>query len=108
MLSREEMVAWVAIRYGATHAERRTTDGGFAYWIDTQPDAYLEGHDDAMTYGNGPIVVVKATGAAWYLASNPASMVVLHARSEAELKQLLREASYNPDAPNEIMGENRD
>jgi len=107
MLSHEQMVAWVAVRYGAKHAEKRTADGGFAYWVDTQPDAFHDGDQFAMTYGNGPAVVVKATGEAWFLASNPDSMPVYNARSEPELKQLLREAYYNPDVPDEVIGENR-
>lgn len=107
MLAHDEMVAWVAIRYGARHAEARTTDGGFAYWVSTQPDSYHDGQTETMTYGNGPVVIVKATGEAWRLASNPSSMQVFDARSAEELKQLLRDAGYDPDIPDEILGENR-
>jgi hypothetical protein len=107
MLSRDDVVAWVAIHYGPKHAEKRTSDGGFAYWVDTQPDSYHDGYHDAMTYGNGACVVVKRTGDAWYLASNPDSMGIYHARSERQLRRRLRGARYNPDIPDVIIGENR-
>ncbi|HEY7596250.1 MAG TPA: hypothetical protein VH969_24105 [Actinophytocola sp.] len=107
MVSRDEVVAWAAGRFGDRHAETRTVDGGFAFWVDTQPDTYHDGYPETMAYGNGPVVIVKATGEVWHLASNPATMPVLNARSEAELEELLREASYNPDIPDEILGESR-
>lgn len=105
MLSREVIVAWVAIRYGPKYAEKRTRDGGFAYWIDTQPDAFHDGYEDAMNFGNGPCVVVKRTGDVWFLASNPDSLPVYKATSERQLRRRLRAASYNPDIPDEIIGE---
>jgi hypothetical protein len=107
MVSREELVAWAAIRYGARFADERVTDHGFAFLVSTQPDGYHEGDQDAMTYGNGPVFVIKATGHAWFLASNPPSMLALGARSEAEFEQLLRDAYYDPDVPDEILGEER-
>ena len=107
MIARDEVVAWAAIRYGAKHAEERTVDGDFVYWVSTQPDAYHDGNRAAMTYGNGPAMVLKATGEVWRLASDPTSMQLYDARSEAELKRLMRKVGYNPDMPDEILGENR-
>jgi hypothetical protein len=107
MLSRADLVAWVEIRHGRKHAEKRVSDGGFAFWIDTQPDAFHDGDQFAMTYGNGPSVAVKATGHVWHLASNPDSVPVYDARSEDDLKARLREAHYDPDTPDEILGEDR-
>jgi hypothetical protein len=114
MLSREHIVAWVAVRYGPKHADRRTRDGGFAYWIDTQPDYLIDtqpntvhdGYEHTTSFGDGPCVVVKRTGDAWFLASNPDSLPVYTARSERQLRRRLRAAHYNPDIPDEIIGEN--
>jgi hypothetical protein len=107
MMSREEVVDWVAIRYGARHAEARTVDGDFVFWVSTQPDAYHDGERAAMTYGNGPELVVKSTGEVWRLASDPGSMRLYDARSEAELKQLMREVGYDPDAPDTVIDKSR-
>jgi hypothetical protein len=107
MLSREEIVGWVAIHYGPKYAEKRTSDRGFAYWIDTQPDAFHDGYEDAMTFGNGPCVVVKRTGDVWYLASNPDSLPIHKARTERQLRRRLRDAHRNPDIPDDIIGEDR-
>jgi hypothetical protein len=114
MLSRGEVVAWVAVRYGPKHAEKRTRDGGFAYWIDTQPDYWMDqqpdashdGDGDAMPHGAGACVVVKRTGDVWFLGSNPESLPVYRARSERQLRRRLRTAGHNPDIPDEIVGEN--
>ncbi|MPZ81147.1 MAG: hypothetical protein GEV28_12425 [Actinophytocola sp.] len=104
MLSREEVVAWVAIRYGPRHAEKRASDGGFAFWVDTQPDDYHDGHPNAMTYGNGPCVIVKRTGDVWHLASNPDSLPIYGARSAKELARTMRAAGMNPNIPDETIG----
>lgn len=97
-------MAWAATRYGPRHAEKRTRDGGFAFWIDTQPDEYHDGYQHAMTYGNGPTVIVKRTGGVWHLASNPDSLPIYEARSEEELARTMRAAGMNPDIPHEIIG----
>ena len=104
MLSREDVVAWVAIRQATKHAEKRVTDGGFAFWVDTQPDDYHDGYEHAMTYGNGPSVVVKRTGAVWNLASNPGSLPIYGAKSEQELHATMKEAGMDPGTPHEWIG----
>jgi hypothetical protein len=104
MVSREEVVAWVAARHGPRHAEARTGDGGFAFWVSTQPDAYHDGDRNAMTYGNGPSVVLKATGAAWHLSSSPSDMPIFNATTEAEFRKAMKDAGNKLDSPHEWVG----
>ncbi|BCL83572.1 hypothetical protein ccbrp13_60370 [Ktedonobacteria bacterium brp13] len=50
----------------------RIHDVGFAYRVNTQPRAYIDSRDlRKMTFGNGPIIIVKDTGIAYGFSSNP-------------------------------------
>lgn len=104
MVSREEVVAWAAMKHGPRHAEARTGDGGFAFWVSTQPDAYHDGYRDAMTYGNGPSVVLKSTGAAWNLSSSPVDMPIFNATTEREFRKAMKDAGKKLDSPDEWVG----
>ncbi|MER7666411.1 MULTISPECIES: hypothetical protein [unclassified Streptomyces] len=89
MLTSRDLAEWVRARYGPRHTDRRIRDLGFAWSIDTQPDAYLDGDTSAMTYGNGPDLVVKRTGAVWQFGSNPMMLPLYEARTEVELRRAM-------------------
>ncbi|MGN9792353.1 hypothetical protein ACTMTU_14820 [Streptomyces sp. OZ13] len=101
MLTYEQVRDWVRGRYGPRHAERRITDIGYAYSVSTQPDAYLDGDTSAMTYGNGPDLVVKRTGAVWQFGSGPELMPLYDVRSEDELRRAMAALlpGWDPDRP---------
>ncbi|GGT10792.1 hypothetical protein GCM10010271_11650 [Streptomyces kurssanovii] len=105
MLTYEQVRDWVHGRYGPRHAERRITDIGYAYAVSTQPDAYLDGDTSAMTYGNGPELVVKRTGAVWQFGSGPATMPLYDVRSEDELRRAMAALlpGCDPDRPHESV-----
>ncbi|MEV4682658.1 hypothetical protein [Streptomyces kurssanovii] len=105
MLTYEQVRDWVRGRYGPRHAERRITDIGYAYAVSTQPDAYLDGDTSAMTYGNGPELVVKRTGAVWQFGSGPATMPLYDVRSEDELRRAMAALlpGWDPDRPHESV-----
>jgi hypothetical protein len=85
MLTRAEVVAWVAGQYGPAHAETRVSDGGFVFWVNTQEDAVIEGWAPA-TFGGGPVAVLKRTGEYWYLSSNPDHLALYEATRERQLR----------------------
>ncbi|MFD3440287.1 hypothetical protein ACFWU3_22560 [Streptomyces sp. NPDC058685] len=89
MLTSRHLAEWVSARYGPRHAEGRIRDLGFAWSVDTQPDAYLDGDTSAMTYGNGPDIVVKRTGAVWQFGSSPMMLPLYEARTEEELRRAM-------------------
>ncbi|MDQ0844770.1 hypothetical protein [Streptomyces sp. V1I6] len=101
MLTYEQVREWVRGRYGPLHAERRITDIGYAYLVTTQPDAYLDGDASAMTYGNGPDLVVKRTGAVWQFGSSPMLMPLYDVRSEDDLRRAMAALlpGWDPDRP---------
>jgi hypothetical protein len=101
VLTYEQVREWVRGRYGPLHAERRITDIGYAYTVTTQPDAYLDGDASAMTYGNGPDLVVKRTGAVWQFGSSPMLMPLYDVRSEDDLRRAMAALlpGWDPDRP---------
>lgn len=105
MLTYEQVRDWVRGRYGPRHAERRITDLGYAYAVSTQPDAYLDGDTSAMTFGNGPDLVVKRTGAVWQFGSGPSLMPLYDVRSEDELRRAMAALlpGCDPDRPHESV-----
>jgi hypothetical protein len=100
-LSRERVAAWLAEQYSWRHLDDRITDQGWAFVVDTQPDAYLDGDESAMTYGNGPMYILKRTGAVWALPSHPGMLPVFGARDEQDFRNLMRVADplYDKDRP---------
>ncbi|NUL04835.1 hypothetical protein HRW07_16700 [Streptomyces lunaelactis] len=50
-----------------------------------------------MTYGNGPVIVVKRTGGVWEFGSNPAVFPLYAARTEAEFRRAMRQALPQSD-----------
>ncbi|MFF3287946.1 hypothetical protein [Streptomyces sp. NPDC003023] len=105
MLTYEQVRDWARVKYGPRHAERRITDIGYAYSVNTQPDAYLDGDTSAMTYGNGPDLVVKRTGAVWQFGSAPTFMALYEVRSEDELRRAMAALlpQCDPDRPQESV-----
>lgn len=90
MLTHERLVEWIRASYGWRHVESRISDIGFAFVVDTQPDAYHDGDRSAITYGNGPMTVVKRTGGVWQVGSNPVFWDLYEARTEREFRRELR------------------
>lgn len=105
MLSPQQLGEWVRATYGPRHADRRVSDIGFAWLIDTQPDAYLDGDTSAMTWGGGPVIVVKRTGAVWHTGSNPMFFPLYEARTEEEFRRAMAAAmpQCDPDRPPETI-----
>lgn len=89
MLTRERLIKWMRARYGWRHLDRRINDLGYAYSIDTHPDAFHDGDRSAMTIGNGPILVIKRTGGVWGTGSNPLFGPLWQARTEEEFNQAM-------------------
>jgi hypothetical protein len=90
VLTHERLVEWIRATYGWRHVESRISDLGYAFVVDTQPDEYHDGDRSAMTYGNGPMTVVKRTGGVWEFGSNPAFWGLYAARTEEEFRRELR------------------
>lgn len=86
----EQVTTWVRNTTSWRHVEDRIADLGWAFTVSTQPDEYHDGNEFAVTYGNGPMVVVKRTGAMWQLASTPDMISALQAPSEKDFYEVLR------------------
>lgn len=75
MITIERVLAYVSQRFDEHDGSDRVEDRGFAYYIDTQPSEYLDTKDSSkMTFGNGPLVVLKETGDVYSFSSNPKHM----------------------------------
>lgn len=100
-LTRERVTEWLAEQYGWRHLDDRISDQGWAFSVNTQPDGYLDGDESAMTFGNGPMFVLKRTGAVWALPSHPGMIPVFSARDEHDFQKLMRAAMpfYDKDRP---------
>jgi len=85
-LTRAEVVAWAAEQYGPAHAERRVGDAGFAFWVNTQEDAVIEGRAPAV-YGGVSVVVLGRTGEFWYVGSHPDHIGLYDATTERQLRR---------------------
>ncbi|MBT2365065.1 hypothetical protein J7E88_06970 [Streptomyces sp. ISL-10] len=96
-----QVSAWVGAAYGTARPERRITDIGYAYVVNTQPEAYLDGDASAMTYGGGPLIVVKRDGAVWGFGSDPIFMPLYEARTEEEFRRAMARImpQWDPDRP---------
>lgn len=99
--TRELVAQWLAEKYHWRHLEDRIVDRDWVFVVNTQPDAYLDGNENAMTYGNGPLMIVKRTGAVWALSSSPATMPVVGATDEQAFDELMRTAEphFDRDRP---------
>jgi hypothetical protein len=91
---------WLSRQFGWQVIEGRIHDLGYAYSVSTQPDAYHAGDQSAMTYGNGPLIVIKRTGAVWALGANPVEMPIFEARDDesfyAALASVFPGRHYHP------------
>jgi hypothetical protein len=100
-VTRDRVVGYAAAVYGPRHAEGRVSETAFGFWVNTQPDAYMDGNEWAMTYGNGPTLIMKSNGSIWNLASNPDSLPLYNATSEQEFydtyRRILRD--FDPNKP---------
>jgi hypothetical protein len=95
------VAAWLRNTRNWRHVESRVADLGWAFSVSTQPDAYHDGNQYAMTYGNGPMMVVKRTGAWWQLSSMPSMVPAFDASSEEQFYQVMRDAlgSFDEEHP---------
>ena len=84
MLTHADVRDWAAREFGWQVFNGRIADLGYAYSVSTHPDAYHAGDQSAMTWGNGPLIVVKRTGAGWGFGSNPMFLPLYEARDERE------------------------
>jgi hypothetical protein len=98
VLTREDAVAWTARNYGPTHAERRVSDAGYAFWVTTESDAVLDGREPPV-YGGMSILVLKRTGQYWFVGSNPDCLGVLNATSEREMRRAMKRAGLRRKRP---------
>jgi hypothetical protein len=102
----ERVIGWLSVATGWRHLESRVVDLGWAFSVSTQPDEYHDGGDPhAMTYGNGPMIVVKRTGAVWRLSSRPAMVPAFAAATEDDFDRVMRAGypHYDPDHPPEWL-----
>ena len=102
-LTRERLVAWLRVARGWRHLDARIHDLGWAFSVSTQPDEYHDGNLNAMTYGNGPLIVIKRNGAAWTLSSSPAMVPAFQAATEDDFWRTLSDAApyFDPNTPQE-------
>lgn len=103
----EQVAQWLrATRPEWRYIERRIEDIGFAYRIETQPDAYLDSGDTGdMTFGNGAGYVLKSTGAGWFLPSIPDLLPINDARTERGFRKRMTKCGMNADEPRFVVGE---
>jgi len=100
----DQVAQWLRTNYPEwLHVEDRISDVGFAFLLNTQPDAYLDGDKSAMTFGNGPGYVLKRTGAAWFLPSTPDVLAVYDARTERAFRKRMRKAGMKVDKPHFVI-----
>ncbi len=95
-----ELVSWLHTQFTGHHVESRVHDAGWAWWINTQPDEYLDGNHLAMTYGNGPWLVIKRDNSVWYLKSDPSSVPLYRATGEEEFYDIWRRNRSDTPMPN--------
>lgn len=94
-ISQEKVTAYVNTYFNEPDASDRIKDEGFAYYVDTQPRAYLDSKDSSkMTDGNGPLVIVKSSGKVYKFSSNPSDLDIYSNTSEAGFEKALKEAQY--------------
>ena len=72
MITFEQVQNYTNKKFNEQDGSDRIKDSGFAYYIDTQPREYLDTKDiKKMSFGNGPIVILKETGDIFSFSSNP-------------------------------------
>lgn len=98
MLTYERLFAWLQAT-GWGHLDQRIVDGGWAFFVSTQPDAYHAGNQGAMTYGNGPMIVLKSDGKMFQYGSNPVVFPIYDATSEKDFYQAVRQAGFGKAKP---------
>ena len=80
MISTKQVNKFVKQKFNEKNPKDRITDKGFAFYINTQTREFLDSNDQSkMLIGNGPIVIVKATGEVYSFSSNPTHMLGLGA-----------------------------
>lgn len=89
MLTQGRLGQWLRDTRNWRHIDSRIHDLGWAFSVSTMPDAFHDGDQSAMTYGNGPLVVSKRTGEVWSLASTPDMVPAFSARDETQFHRVL-------------------
>lgn len=85
-----ELLVWLRTQFTGHHVDSRVTDAGWGWWINPQPDAYLDGNQLAGLQGIGPWLVMKRDGSVWRLAGDPISMQLYNATSEDDFHAIWR------------------
>jgi hypothetical protein len=86
MLTRSALTVWLTERYASAHI----SDGGPVLWVDSDPEV-------------GPLLVVKATGAAWRFGAEPTKRAVFGMPSEAVFRRAMRTAGLDPTRPHDVV-----
>ena len=81
--TRPALEVWLSRQFGWQVLDGRIRDVGYAYSVSTHPDAFHAGDQSAMTYGSGPLIAIKRTGAVWALGANPVELPIFEATDEA-------------------------
>jgi hypothetical protein len=75
LVTPRQVIDYLKQRFDEDDPSDRIEDRGFAYYINSQPRAFLEsGNRDKMTFGNGPLVILKETGDVYRFSSSPIHM----------------------------------
>ncbi|WP_410658811.1 hypothetical protein [Amycolatopsis sp. lyj-112] len=93
-----DVVAWTGATYGWRHARRRVADAGDAFHVSTQADGVFDGTAQTA-YGGLTVLVLKSTGEYWSIGSFPDAQPVLHATTEARIRELLPNAHKSSARP---------
>jgi hypothetical protein len=94
-ISVEKVTAYVNKYFNEADASDRIKDEGFAYYINTQPRAYLDSKDESeITDGNGPLVIIKSSGKVYKFSSSPGDLKIYANNDEAGFEKALRSAQY--------------
>lgn len=92
-VTREQLMSWLAERASWQYLDDRITDLGWMFLVNSQPDEFLEGtgpHDPTA----GPIVVVKGSGAVWWLSFSPNLARALGTTSAREFHQEMSHVTH--------------
>ncbi|RZS34293.1 hypothetical protein EV193_10980 [Herbihabitans rhizosphaerae] len=107
MVTHERLVEWLRTEYGWRHLDKRVHDLGYAYSVDTQPDAYHDGDENAMTWGNGPLLVIKSSGKVYEFGSNPMFQPIWTASTEQEFDAAVKATRVRVRPTKRIKGRGR-
>lgn len=103
VVTREDVVAWAARRYGPHHAEQRVSEQPAAFVIDTSSDAVFDGHE-LPSYGGVSIVVRRQSGGYWQVGHDPVSQSVYRADNDRDLRRAMKTAGLDPARPQGTLG----